>query len=438
MRRLLPIVIFLFSAAIALGNCPLSFKGDTRAGIGLCVIPIAGDATPSQQYNADLLLTPASVMKAVTTAAAITRHGGTYRWLTTVRTTGSVSGGTLHGNVLIDGCGDPSLGSKQFADSLPNFVSAIASALSSAGISAVEGEVLSANSWPDQGPIPSWELEDIPGIDGAGFYTLNWADNLFTLSLPALKATPTIPGLEVEWKKEKEPLRFWRNPGSRQLTVYGAIPAKQKGASLRCSMPNPPAALCAAVASRVGARGKKISPTAESKTIVRYYSPQLRSVARSMMVRSDNQMAEATLRLLAPGQTRKQAIATERTILTDLGLDISGMRIADGSGLSRHNAVSPRQLAELLRLMAGDTDYLSTFARVGVDGTVRNFLKGVPGRENFLLKSGSMTGVVCYCGYLMDPQTKRPTHAIAVMINNAPESSLARAAIAAWLATLTK
>ena len=122
--------------------------------------------------------------------------------------------------------------------------------------------------------------------------------------------------------------------------------------------------------------------------------------------------------------------------MTGLGVDLKGARIADGSGLSRHNAISPRQLGQILRSMARNGDYVGSFARVGLDGTVRNFMKTDPNRENFVLKSGSMTGVICYVGYRLDPQTKSPTHVLAIMINNAPDSKAARAAIASFLSSL--
>ncbi|MDE7335030.1 MAG: D-alanyl-D-alanine carboxypeptidase, partial [Muribaculaceae bacterium] len=123
-------------------------------------------------------------------------------------------------------------------------------------------------------------------------------------------------------------------------------------------------------------------------------------------------------------------------ILSNLGIDLAGARIADGSGLSRHNAISPRQLGQVLIACADNPDYVYSFARVGVDGTVRNMMRNVPGCECFVLKSGSMTGVICYVGYLLDRQSRKPTHAIAIMINNAPDTKAARAAISNFLSSL--
>lgn len=425
----------MISAAVASGNCPLSLKGGDIASVGIYIAPIDAGRPPVVSYQAERLMTPASVMKSVTVGAALSRYDGTYRWETRVLAIGKIENGTLHGNIVVEGSGDPTLGSTYFSKEQPSFLRLVGESAARYSIERVDGKVLSAPSWPDQGPVPSWELEDIPGIDGAGFYRLNWCDNVFSLMVPSMTPTPAIPGLEVKWQKSSRGLNAWRNVGSNLVTVTGQLGKKQTRASLKLSMPDPPAVLAASLDSVFHCRGEEIKAKGDTIVLLTYLSPELRDVCRSLMIRSDNQMAEATLRLLAPGQSRGSAIAAERDILGEItGLQYA--RIADGSGLSRHNAISPRLLGEILRKMSTNGDYVGSFARVGIDGTVRSFMKDIPGRENFVLKSGSMTGVVCYCGYRLDPKTKAPTHVIAIMINNAPDPSDARTQIARLLSTL--
>lgn len=425
-------IIALVSAGIAFGQCPLTFTGDEQAHIGVYIAPVNGSSAIID-YNSAKLFTPASVMKAVTTAAAISRYGGDYRWSTTVSAAGAIRNGRLEGNLVVTGSGDPTLGSVHFKDELPGFLYSVKEAAGRHGLQSVEGRVVESQPWPNQGPVPSWEIEDIPGIDGAGFYTLNYRDNIFTLSYPSLKTYPRVPGLSIRDNGGKGGISFFRFPGSNELNIYGRLGRKQKRASLKCSMPNPPAVLLAELDSIFKAGHKRPAVHADTTTLLVYRSPALRDVARSLMIRSDNQMAEATLRMLAPRQPRSAALKAERSLLANLGVNLDGARLADGSGLSRHNAISPRQLADVLRTMARNSDYVGLFARVGLDGTVRSFMRGTPSRENFVLKSGSMTGVVCYAGYRLDPDTKTPTHVIAVMINNAPDPKAARAAIAGLL-----
>ncbi|MDE6366907.1 MAG: D-alanyl-D-alanine carboxypeptidase/D-alanyl-D-alanine-endopeptidase [Muribaculaceae bacterium] len=436
MFRLASSLFLLVSAGIALGQCPLTFKDADKALIGVYVAPVDG-STPLADYNADRLFTPASVMKAVTVAAAISRHGGDYRWQTTVSASGNIIDGTLEGNIIVAGSGDPTLGSEYFKEGRPGFLSSVKSAAEQAGILRVAGRVEDGSAaWPNQGPVPSWEIEDIPGVDGAGFYSLNYSDNTFSLIYPSMKTSPRIPELNIRYRGGQGVISFFRNPGSNDLNIYGQLSRKQKRVSLKCSMPYPPLVLLSELDSLFQSEGREFRTVCDTTALLVYKSPQLRDIARSLMFRSDNQMAEAALRLLAPRQSRAKAIAAERSLLTNLGVDLSGARIADGSGLSRHNAISPRQLANVLKIMARNGDYVGSFARVGLDGTVRSLMSGVPGRENFVLKSGSMTGVVCYVGYRLNPSTKSPTHVIAIMVNNAPVAKDARTAIAKLLSEL--
>lgn len=432
---LLTVAIALSGAGIAQGRCPLDFPGSEQAAIGIYVAEVNGGRVV-EDFNADMLLTPASVMKSVSTAAVIIDKGGDFRWITKVYAVGQISGGVLHGNIVVQGSGDPTLGSTQFSDSHPDFVSAVKSAVAAKGISRVDGKIVQGDVWPQLGPVPSWEIEDIPGVDGAGFYTLNYKDNIFTLSVPSMTATPAIPGLQVKQMGGSGGLWFTRFPGSNELRVYGRLGKRQKRAALKCSMPNPPAVLLSELSRELNASGNVYDTSADTVEILAFRSPALREVARSLMVRSDNQMAEAALRALAPRRGRAIALKAERDILSSHGVNLDGARLADGSGLSRHNAISARQLGSVLRAMATNGDYIGSYARVGLDGTVRNFMKSQPGRENFILKSGSMTGVICYVGYRLDAETKAPTHVIVVMINNAPEPSKVRAALGEFISKI--
>lgn len=425
----------MMSVAVAFGNCPLSFKGSNVASVGVYIAPIDPSKAALYNYQSDRLMTPASVMKSVTVAAALKEKGGDFKWETKVMAVGKVQDGTLHGNIIIEGSGDPTLGSKYFKDDQPDFLQMVSEALKRHGIQQVEGRTIVSQAWPDEGAVPSWELEDIPGTDGAGYYRLNWSDNIFTLMIPSMTSIPSIPNLNIQWNKSASGLSAWRNAGSNDITISGQLGRKQSRAALRLSMPDPAAALVSKIDSIACSQNSDITASRDTIMLVSYNSPALRDVTRSLMIRSDNQMAEATQRLLAPGRSRAAAISIERAALD--GVPLQYLRIADGSGLSRHNSISPRQLAEILRHMARNTDYVSSFARVGMDGsTVRSMMKDIPGRENFVLKSGSMTGVVCYCGYKIDPQTKLPSHVIAIMVNNAPDSSEARKAISSLLSTV--
>ena len=137
------------------------------------------------------------------------------------------------------------------------------------------------------------------------------------------------------------------------------------------------------------------------------------------MVRSDNMMAEGMLRLVSYDSSRKEAIARERQLFTDAGLDVNGIVIEDGSGLSRNDRLSPRFLVNLYRYMLDlpqGQSYVGLFPRAGHDGTMRNFLKGTDLDGVIAMKTGSMRGIQSYSGFKLD-ENGIPTHAIAIMVN---------------------
>lgn len=138
------------------------------------------------------------------------------------------------------------------------------------------------------------------------------------------------------------------------------------------------------------------------------------------MIRSDNMMAESTLRLIARNQPRSKAVEKETEFLENRGIDCKFTCIRDGSGLSRSNCLSPTFLADVLEMMSKNNDsqsYVKLFPRAGIDGTMRSFLAKSRLQGRLAMKTGSMSHVRCYAGYLLDKHNN-PTHAIVIMVNN--------------------
>ena len=151
-------------------------------------------------------------------------------------------------------------------------------------------------------------------------------------------------------------------------------------------------------------------------------TPIFRRHFKSLLTRSDNMYAEAVLRALALNDTtfatREMAVNCERRILEDWGIDTQSVTIYDGSGLSRANSITPAFLADVLTHMANDEAYgdlfPSLFPVAGENGTVKKLLKNSPLKGKMALKSGSMTGVLCYAGYY---PAEHPQYAVVLMTN---------------------
>ena len=131
-------------------------------------------------------------------------------------------------------------------------------------------------------------------------------------------------------------------------------------------------------------------------------------------------MAEAMLRFAWPGISRLAAAKNELNLWKDLGVNMNDVTLEDGSGLSRKNRLTAYALADLLVWMREKEPefgrFLNMFPRAGQTGTLRSFLKGTQLEGRLWAKTGSMSGVQSYAGYVVGDDGK-PTHVVVVMVN---------------------
>ena len=186
-------ILFFFFSITCLTVCSYSqekssetFLADsslTHASVSLCV----ADAKTGEiilDYNSGISLTPASVMKIITSAAALEILGPGYAFKTTVSYTGSLNkrSGTLKGNIIILGGGDPALGSGYFSDHYKGFLDSWVTEIKKLGIKKIKGRVITDDSYYDFLPVPSkWLWEDEGNYYGAGAYGLSVFDNTYEI-----------------------------------------------------------------------------------------------------------------------------------------------------------------------------------------------------------------------------------------------------------------
>lgn len=418
--RYLVLIFSMLSVAIHVAAdemtpCPLTLPGSATTKFGLYVKDLRTGEVVSD-VNAGQLFVPASVTKALTTASVSGQLPVDARWTTNTYVEGRISGGVLHGNVVIDAVGDPTIESRYFKEAagLPD---SIAAALRSMGIDSISGRVtVSIKPWLDEQVPAGWMGEDLIWPYGTAHHSMNYKDNKMTLNLATGKSEPYSPGLKISRMGRKQVSK------KRDSDVVYVSPGS-KG-SLSVAMPDPADAFCYAVTKAmdkrgIGVGGKTIDETGDKKKLYSHLSPSVTDVMRSLMFRSDNMMAEATLRLLAPNQSRMAAARRELSLWDARGINTDGIYIEDGSGLSRNDRMSPRFLGDVLEWMARSDDaerYTSFFPKAGREGTMRNFMKDSALDGRMATKTGSMSGVQCYAGYMLD-DAGRPTHVVVIMVN---------------------
>lgn len=363
--------------------------------------------------NGEKLFTPASVTKIVTSSTAMNKTGLTSRFITTVEAEGNIDNGILNGNLIINVCGDPTVESRHFPQNR-GFAEKIALAVEKSGIKTITGTVIARYSPEYEQPTPpGWMDEDLIHPYGTEFHAANYADNVVSLSMPSGKTNPETPALIA-----RKTGKTRRQRGSKVIEANG---------SMTVANPVPESTMCQAVINALTKHGIETSNRSETKAakkklqIYSHKSPTMLEIITSLMYRSDNLMAEGMLRATAPGRSRSEALSNELKFWEERGIDITGIALEDGSGLSRNNRMTPYFLAEILDWMRlnknSNNQYVNVFPVAGRSGTMRNFLKGTKLEGKLVAKTGSMRNVQCYAGFKLD-DNGQPTHLVVVMLNN--------------------
>ena len=420
-------------------------------------------------YDTDRLQSPASVLKTVATATALEILGEDYRYPTTLEYDGILENGTLEGNLYIKGSGDPSLGSSHFAPGQNKFLSTWIAALQKAGIKHITGSVISDESIFDtEGVSIKWLREDMGNYYAPGSYGISIFDNMYKLSLqtgaagtrPVLKGTePDIPFIRFKNYLKAAPVSsdsayIIGAPLDDVRYLYGVLPANREAYVLKGDIPDPALYLARYLTDQLQQKGIRVdgSPSCyrieveenrwkkgERKEIVTTYSPTLREIASICNHVSHNLYADALDKTvgLQYKQRRNEMISSfgrgvqvVKEYWEKKGLDVFPLRMNDGSGLAPADKVSAGFMGELLVYMATESAvsdaFIASLPQAGIEGSVRNFLKGSKLQGKAHLKSGGITGVRSYAGYITKDGK---TYAVAVFSNNysCPMSRMTRA-----------
>ena len=416
-------------------------------------------------FDAERQLTPASVLKLVTTATALEILGEEFRFATKIEYDGTITNGVLNGNLYIKGSGDPTLGSSHFAADRSRytpdqntFIPQWITAIKKAGITRITGSVIADEGIFDtEGVSQKWVYEDMGSYYGPGCYGISVFDNLYRLFVTSRKVgskpdivevMPPIPGLRFHNYLKGASVKTDSSyivgaPFSNDRFLYGVIPANRERFLLRGDIPDPPLFLAQYVTEKLRSAGieAKGTPTCyrilseenkwqkkERTTIATTYSPTLREIVRIINERSHNLYAEAMLRTLGlrykaqPGETLSSAgkgIKLVESHWKSKGFDTSALWMYDGSGLAISNRITTEFVCDLLIYMSGhskqSTAFFASLPKAGLEGSVVNFLKGTSLQGIALLKSGGMSRVRSYAGYVTKGERK---YAVALIVNN--------------------
>lgn len=426
-----------------LKNASISFSA-----VDLTTKQVVAELNPNQS------LVPASITKLITTATALEILGANFQFTTSLYYNGTIDTltKTLNGNIVIKGGGDPAFGSNRYEKHYGAFMNKWALAIKALGIDSIHGKVIGDASYFNEQMIPStWIWGDLGNYYGAGPSGLSIYENTCTIEfisgnnngdstfISCIK--PFVPDLEIEnlvksTTTQKDESYFFGGPYQNNKMVKGGIPLNKKDFAVKSSLPDPAFLASFELSNELINQGIKVSnPNStsrmeknalsyKSKTLIdAIKSPRLIDLIKLTNHYSINLYAEHFMNQIGvakykSGDTESSTQATQE-FWKQKGIDVSGMYLNDGSGLSRFNSFSSKQLVAILIFMKQSKNYEMFYASLpiaGKSGTISSIGIGTAAEGKIHAKSGYMTRARSYGGYCTTRSNKEI--AFTLMVNN--------------------
>lgn len=419
-----------------------------NASVGFHIMDLSSGETIFQ-LNEEKPLIPASTLKLVTSATALEILGADYRFTTKIGFTGKIAGKTLKGDLAIIGGGDPVLGSEYFIDHYlkPHFLEIWAKKLKAAGIQHVDGNlILDCSLYGNEKIPPTWIWEDMANYYGAGANALTVYDNMFRITFKSPKRAgeqtqiiaiyPKIDGLDIVNEVVSSDINrdmafVFGSPIDKTRFIRGTIPKNRNAFTIKAAIHHPEELLSTEFLSflakeRIFISGEIQFKTIEKKKFQVVYiqeSPTLAEIVKVLNYKSVNLFAEHLVNQVAAENNnlgdRKKGLEIIKLFWHEKGIQTENIFMEDGSGLSHFNAVSPIQFTSILLYMYNFSlqkdAFFCSLPSAG-SGTLSGFSSDFFPNGSLKAKSGSMTRVRCYAGYLNTDSGKN--FAFSAMFNH--------------------
>ncbi len=419
------------------------------------LVETADAAETLYAQNAEQFLIPASNVKLLTTAAALEHLGADYQIRTSIYGTALPQTGTLH----IVGRGDPSLETEQLQE--------LAQQLQNQGITTIRQLVAYESHFQGDPILPNWDWEDVQARYGPPINSLILNGNSVPLQLvPAALGEPLgivwpHPADALGWQientsrtvrsTEPEFIRVERNPSTGVLRVSGQLHQGASPADTAFAVPDPTQRFLAEFRQVLEAADIRVHETAiapftarppatTAPEVAAVLSPPLSALLFDINGNSNNLYAEALLQTLGVQlpladtdnprirpTTLAAGLAAVSDILQRLGVDPTGIALADGSGIARKNLVTPRALVQTLQAMARHPEaemFRQSLAIAAETGSLRNRFRDTAAARRLYGKTGALSGVASLSGYLDPPHYAPLTFSIIVNHFDYPVSTV--------------
>jgi serine-type D-Ala-D-Ala carboxypeptidase/endopeptidase (penicillin-binding protein 4) len=413
------------------------------ASISLTVLDVKTGETVFAA-NPNMGLATASTLKTITSITAFNILGKDFQYQTQFGYTGVIdSTGTLNGDIIIKGSGDPTLGSWRYEGHHENdILTQMVTALQKAGIKKVNGRVIGDDSIFGSQSIPNgWIWMDLGNYYGAGTSGLTWRENQFDIKfktgrvdspISVLRTVPAMPYLSFKSELLNSPsgtgdeAYAYLPVNNNLMYLRGTYAQDESKKTISVTVPDPAYDAAYRLADTLQRIGIMVTSGAEStntltvkgqqtpqisQNLTTILSPTLSKIVYWLNQKSINLYAEQLLKTIAwksgKQPTTDNGVAIEQNYWKAHGIDPLSLNVVDGSGLSPGTRVTTMTLATILRSAKG-ADWFP------------DFYQSLPVYNNMKMKSGSILNVLTYAGY--QTHTGREL-CFSIMVNNYNGSS---------------
>lgn len=439
-----------------------------RGQIGVKIVSLDTGQTVLEQMGEKYFM-PASNMKVFTVAAAIEKLSPNFKFVTSVYAPARPDeNGTIKGDLRVYGRGDVSFSSSFDNGDYFKRLDELADRIAGAGVKRIEGDLIGDDSYFRGNAIPyGWEWDDLQWYYGAEVSALSFNDNSIVLRVaPGSTGSPCAAQIEpantvfriintCQTGGSKSTLQIVKRLDQNIIEISGTMPSGDSGFRGSLAVSHPAGLFAELLRQRLEQKGIVItgqtrtnlenrSPSTangspEPVEIARLESVPLSIIAQKTLKPSQNLYTEMILRALgeeAGDKTNAEAtsvdkgIAVVRKFLQEIGAPADGIVQWDGSGLSRHNLVTPEAVVAVYSHMAKSRYWIAWNAALtvgGVDGTLRNRFRGTVAQANVRGKTGTIDQVSSLSGYVNSAAGER--FVFSIIVNGVNQQSVRQSAI---------
>ncbi|TSJ41097.1 D-alanyl-D-alanine carboxypeptidase/D-alanyl-D-alanine-endopeptidase [Mucilaginibacter corticis] len=416
-------------------------QADSQCKYALASLTVLDVKTGEQIFtsNPNVGLAPGSTLKTVTTITAFNLLGKDFKYQTPFGYSGTITDGTLNGDLIIKGTGDPTLGSLRWENTTQSFVlNALVTALKKAGIKKINGRIIGDDSLYGTQTIPDgWIWQDLGTYYGAGATALCWHENQFDINLKtgpvgtAIKVagtTPAVPYLTFKSELTNAAAGTGDNaypylPTGLTNIMYlrGTYAVDQTKKLVSAAYPDPAydaafrlldtlrrlgIIVTGAAESSLSLTAKGVQTPEMTATLTTLTSPSLNQIVYWTNRKSLNLYAEELLKAIAAkagtAVTTPNGVAAVQSFWKARGIDVNSMDMIDGCGLSPEDRITTMTVATIMQSAKKEAWF-------------NDFYESLPIYNDMHMKSGSIHNVQAYTGY----QTHQGRELVfSIMVNN--------------------